>query len=78
LNLNRYYIGSTKRLPEQRLIDHNYGKVKSTKSIKPLKLMIFKKFNTYSQARIIENRLKRLKRKDYIEKIVKDRYIKIS
>ena len=73
----KYYIGSTKRNPQQRLRDHNLGLVKSTKAIKPLELIVFKKFITYTQARKVENKLKKLKRKDYIQKIVKDGYIKI-
>ena len=75
---NKYYIGSTKRALDDRLNDHNQGRVTSTKSLKPWKLMVSREYNSYSQARKIELKLKMLKRKDYIERIVRDGYIKLS
>jgi len=43
-----------------------------------LELVFSQMFDTLEEARKIELRLKKLKRKDYIEKIVKDGYIKIK
>jgi predicted GIY-YIG superfamily endonuclease len=38
--------------------------------------VLVQKFNTISKARKAERKIKKMKRKDYIEKIVQDGYIK--
>lgn len=43
-----------------------------------LNLVFSQMFDTLEEARRIEIKLKHLKRKDYIEKIIKEGYIKIS
>jgi hypothetical protein len=43
-----------------------------------LALAFSQEYQTLREARKIERKLKRLKRKDYIEKIIKDGYIKIK
>ncbi len=40
-------------------------------------LVFSQKFETIADARAIEKKLKSLKRKDYIEKIIKDGHIKM-
>lgn len=73
----RFYIGSTDNL-ERRLRQHKAGHTQTTRNMcKPI-LVFNQKFDSLQQARKIENRLKKLKRKDYIEKIVKDGYIKMK
>lgn len=72
-----YYIGSTNNL-QKRLNQHNSGRVRSTKSLLPLKLVLTESYKTYSEARKVESKLKRLKRKDYIDKIIKEGYIKVK
>ena len=42
------------------------------------KLVFAQKYETLAQARTVERKLKRLKRKDYIEKIICDKYIKLG
>jgi len=42
------------------------------------KLVFEQKYQTIEEARAVEKRIKNLKRKDYIEKIIKDGYIKIQ
>ncbi len=72
-----YYIGSTVDV-EERLKQHNNGYTPSTHRMGKLELVFFQKFDTLQQARNIEYRLKKFKRRDYIEKIVEDGIIKIS
>ncbi len=67
----RYYIGSSDDVI-RRLKEHNAGKVASTRSIRPLILKVFLKCNTLTEAKAAEYRLKRYKRRDIIEKIIKD------
>jgi putative endonuclease len=73
----RYYIGSTTDL-ENRFKHHLGGYTPSTKRFGKIKLVFSQKYNTIKEARIIERKLKKLKRKDYIERIIKDRFIKMK
>lgn len=73
----RFYIGSTNNL-KRRLEEHQNGRVKSTKHLLPIKLVFFKPYKTVIEARKIEYKIKRLKRKDYLEKIVKNNRILIQ
>lgn len=73
---NKYYIGSTTDL-ESRLRHHFGGHTPSTKKLGQLKLVLSQKYITLKEARAIEKKLKKLKRKDYIEKIIKDGFIKM-
>ena len=49
----------------------------SIKRLGELSLVFSQKYNTLVEARLIERRLKKLKRKDYIEKIIQEGYIKM-
>lgn len=73
---HKFYIGSTDDV-ERRLKQHNSGHTHTTKRMGKLKLVFSQIFDTLEQARKIEFKLKALKRKDYIEKIIEDGYIKI-
>ncbi len=77
LKTNRFYIGSTINF-EKRFNKHQLGYVKSTKNGRPWKKLLVQKYNSIKQAKMIEYRLKKLKRKDYIEKIIKDQKINLS
>jgi putative endonuclease len=72
----RYYIGSTVDL-NKRLKQHMGGFTPSTKRFGEIKLVFSQKYQTLKQARYIEFKLKKFKRKDFIEKIVADGFIKI-
>ena len=72
-----YYVGSSAN-PKRRLDDHNQGRVKATKNKGPWVLKFFQEFSTVSEARQIEYKIKKLKRRDILEKIIKDGYIKIK
>jgi putative endonuclease len=74
---NLFYIGSTTNVKE-RLNRHNKGEVLATRNFKPWNLEFFQEYETIGKARKIELKLKNLKRKDYIEKIIKDRCIKMG
>ena len=52
-----YYVGSTNRL-DQRIKEHNTGKVLSTKFYKPLQLIFKKEFDLENEARSYERLLK--------------------
>lgn len=73
----RYYIGSTNNLA-RRLFEHNEGLSKYTSLTRPFKLVFSQKYNSLEQARKIEFRLKKFKRRDIIEKIIENRIIKLD
>lgn len=74
---NKYYIGSTIDL-EKRLNQHKQGHTHSTKRMGNIEMVFSQKYPSLLEARRIEYRLKKLKRKDYIEKIVKEGYIRMK
>ena len=77
LKSNRFYIGSAADV-DKRIDEHNRGRVKSTKAFIPFELVFKQEYETYTQARSVEVRLKKYKRKDFLDKIVKDGIIKKS
>ena len=76
LRNGRFYIGSTINL-EKRLKHHFGGFTPSTKRFGKMELVLSQEYSTLSEARKIENKIKKLKRKDYIEKMIKDKIIKL-
>ena len=77
LKNNRYYIGSTGNI-NQRILTHQSGCVKATRNLLPVQIVFQQECSDITMARKIERRLKQLKRRDYIEKIIKDGRIRIS
>lgn len=73
---DRFYIGSTDR-PNERMARHASGYTQTTRNMKNPRRVFLQEYPTLLEARQIEYRLKKLKRKDYIEKIIKDGYIKL-
>ncbi len=73
----RYYIGSTTDI-KSRLKHHKGGFTPSTKRFGQLELVFVQNYSTLEEARYVERRLKQLKRKDYIDKIIKEGFIKIK
>ena len=67
----RFYIGSTADL-EKRTKHHFGGFTPSTKRFGQIKFVFSQEYKTLKEARIIEKKLKNLKRKDYIRKIISD------
>jgi len=74
--IGQYYIGSTTNL-DSRIKHHIGGHTPTTSRFGYDQLVFSQKFDTLSDARKIEKKLKRFKRKDFIEKIIKDGYIRI-
>jgi putative endonuclease len=72
----KYYIGSTTDI-QRRMKQHREGHTSSTHRMGKLELVFYQKFENLKQARNIEYRLKKLKRHDYIDSIVKDGFIKM-
>ncbi len=72
---HKFYVGSTDNI-ERRMKQHLSGHTHTTARMKGLKLVFSQKFGTLEEARRVELRLKKLKRKDYIEKVLKDGFIK--
>jgi putative endonuclease len=73
----RYYIGSTVNL-NKRLAHHKAGHTPSTKRFGGVELVFNQKFLSLKHARLIERKLKKLKRKDYLDRIVKDGILKMK
>lgn len=74
---SRFYIGSTNNLVE-RLKHHKSGGTPTTKRFGEIELVFSQKYESLKDARTVERKLKRLKRRDYIEKIIKDGFIKMK
>ncbi len=60
--IRRRYIGHTSDL-EKRTKEHNAGRVRSTKTGAPWRIIAFKRYSTRSDARWIERSLKRSSKK---------------
>ncbi len=66
----RYYIGAAKDV-EIRLAQHNSGKVKSTKHLRPWKVVYREGFSNFVEARQRETYLKSQKSRRVIEELLK-------
>ena len=73
----RYYIGSTSDV-SRRLQDHNSSNTPSTKAGKPWILRLSQEYGSLVKARKIEKHLKKLKRRDYLERIIAEGIVKLS
>ena len=71
---NKFYIGSTNDL-ERRLKEHNSGKTKSLKYLRPLEIVFYKRFQNEIDARRMEIKLKKFKNRGIIEQIVRQQNI---
>lgn len=71
----RYYVGSTSHVP-RRLAQHEHGHTQTTHRMNQPMLVLVQEYENLTKARKVERKIKKLKRKDYIEKMVLGRYIK--
>ena len=72
-----FYIGCSIN-PLRRYKEHSNKKVISTSKMKDIKMVLVQQYDSLSQARIIESRIKKMKRRDYITRMVSDGFIKIK
>ncbi len=72
----KYYVGSTKDI-EKRIEHHKGGFTPSTKRLRFDSCVLQQEYRTLTEARSVEKKIKSLKRRDYIEKMVKEGYIKL-
>ena len=70
-DFHKYYIGSSEDVPK-RYIRHLGGWVYTTHRMKNPRIVLTQEYPTIEDARKIELKLKKLKRKDNIETIIKD------
>ena len=73
---SRLYVGSTSNLT-RHIYQHNHGHTQTTRRMKSRESVFSQSFNSLSDARKIEARIKKLKRKDYLEKIIEEGYIRM-
>lgn len=76
LKSGKFYIGSTENLT-QRLRHHKKGSTPTTKRFGGTRLVLKQNYMLLKDARAVERKLKKLKRKSYIRKIIQDGYIKL-
>lgn len=74
---NKYYIGSSFDV-NKRFKQHNSGKVTYTKNNRPYALVFNQEFDNRIIARKVERKIKNWKRKDFIDKIIKNQIIKFN
>jgi putative endonuclease len=67
LKNNDLYVGSCEEI-NKRLLNHNKGKVKSTKGYRPWKLVGFEMYNTRSEAMLQEKFFKTGQQKEILKK----------
>ena len=73
----KFYIGSTDNL-ERRLRQHALGHTQTTRNMESCVLVLTQNYPSLEIARKIERKIKNLKRKDYVEKMIKEGYIRLA
>jgi len=66
---NSFYIGTAQNL-EERILRHNQGRSKYTRTKRPWKLVFFEEHPNRSSAMKSEYAIKRRKSKDYLAKLI--------
>lgn len=74
---SKYYIGSTCDL-RRRILEHNFGKTKSLKHRRPLKLLYFEEFENRRQAVKRERQIKSCKGGNEFKKLLKLSYGEVA
>jgi len=76
-DLHKHYIGSSANVLEREK-KHLSRSVHTTKRMKKPHVVLIQEYSTIEEARSVERKLKKLKRKDYITQIINDGFIKIK
>lgn len=76
LQNGQYYVGSTSNV-EKRLEQHTQKQTATTRRLRVQGVLLKQEYATLKDARSVEQKIKKLKRRDYVEKMIKERYIKI-
>jgi putative endonuclease len=69
LNFNRYYIGHSADT-EKRLVQHNSGKVRSTKAYKPWKIIYYEVRSSKKEAYAREMQIKSFKHGEAFKRLL--------
>jgi predicted GIY-YIG superfamily endonuclease len=64
-------VGSSDN-PQERLKEHNLGRSTYTKRNMPYELVFAQEFDSVGKARLVEAKIKKWKRRDFIEKVIRD------
>ncbi len=75
-NDNRFYVGSISNI-DRRLKQHKNGHTQTTRNMKNIELVLVQEYNNLEVARKIERKIKKLKRQDYLQKMINDGKIKM-
>ena len=73
----KFYVGSTDDLG-RRFKQHKNGHTQTTRNMNDLEIVLKQEYESLKLARKIELKIKKLKRKDYIEKMINDGYIRMT
>jgi len=74
---SKFYVGSTADI-KNRIRQHQHGHTQTTRNMGKFNIALIQEYEDIKTARKIEFKIKGLKRKDYIEKIIKDGFIRIE
>ena len=73
----KFYVGSTSDI-RRRVKQHQRGHTQTTRNMSSFDTVLVQEYPTLEAARKVELKIKRLKRKEYIARMVKDGYIRIA
>jgi len=76
-NKDKFYIGSTSDI-SRRIKQHTNGHTQTTRNMGKIDLVLVQEYNNLEIARKIERKIKKLKRKDYIQKMITEGKIKME
>lgn len=73
----KFYVGSTTDV-KRRLKQHQHGHTQTTNRMQRPDIRLIQEYETLQDARSVEKKIKKLKRKDCVKKMILDGYIKIK
>ncbi|RJP44928.1 GIY-YIG nuclease family protein [Candidatus Parcubacteria bacterium] len=73
----RFYVGSTTDI-DRRLKQHSSGQTQTTRNMKEPALVLLQEYPSRPAAWRAERKIKNFKRRDFIEKMVRDGYVRVK